>query len=99
MSIAAFPLVFLLPETYPPIILERRAKKLRDEGKPNARAMSEIHSKTPMQVVQGHVLRPLGEKFVFIENELVLIVYLAMIVREPITQGAALWVSLAYGII
>ncbi|TCD71981.1 hypothetical protein EIP91_000113 [Steccherinum ochraceum] len=82
MSAAAFPFIFLIPETYGPTILEHRAQKMRKAGKTNARAMTEIHAKTPMQVVQGHVVRPL-----------------AMIVREPIAQGAALWISLAYGII
>lgn len=61
MSVAGFPFVFLLPETYSPKILEHRAEKLRKAGQTNARAMTEIHAKTTMQVVQGHVVRPLCE--------------------------------------
>lgn len=63
MSVAGFPFVFLLPETYSPKILEHRAEKLRKAGQTNARAMTEIHAKTTMQVVQGHVVRPLCESF------------------------------------
>ncbi|KAJ3480559.1 hypothetical protein NLI96_g8260 [Meripilus lineatus] len=82
MSVACIPLVFLLPETYAPKILEKRAAGLRKEGQQNARAAHELHSKSTVQLLQGHIVRPL-----------------AMIVREPIVQGAAMWVSLAYGII
>ncbi|KAH8100973.1 MFS general substrate transporter [Cristinia sonorae] len=82
LTVAIGPLVWLYPETYGPTILEHRAKRLRKQGQTNARAMSEIHAKTTTQVIQGHVVRPLG-----------------MMVREPITQGAALWVALAYGIL
>ncbi|CAL1716072.1 unnamed protein product [Somion occarium] len=81
-AIALIPVVLMLPETYPPAILASRAKKLRKRGKGNARAAHELHGKTILQVVQGHILRPL-----------------AMIVREPIVQGAAAWISLGYGII
>ncbi|CAL1710981.1 unnamed protein product [Somion occarium] len=80
--VALIPLVLLFPETYPPEILLQRAKRMRKEGKTNARAAHELHGKTTMQVVQGHVFRPM-----------------AMIIREPIVQGSAAWISLGYGII
>ncbi|KAK7691497.1 hypothetical protein QCA50_004896 [Cerrena zonata] len=82
LCIALIPLVIFFPETYPPSILANRAKRLRKDGNSNARAAHEISGMSTMQIVQGHVLRPL-----------------AMIAREPIVQGSALWVSLGYGII
>lgn len=60
LCIALTPLVLFFPETYPPTILSNRAKKLRKEGNPNARASHEISGMTTRQIVRGHVLRPLG---------------------------------------
>ncbi|KAI0082068.1 MFS general substrate transporter [Panus rudis PR-1116 ss-1] len=57
--IACMPLVFLFPETYGPTILSKRAARLRKEGK-NAYAAHEVHGKSTMQVLQGHILRPLA---------------------------------------
>ncbi|KAH8100972.1 MFS general substrate transporter [Cristinia sonorae] len=58
MSIAAIPFLFIFPETYGPRILEQRAKRLRAEGKTNARAATEVHTKSTVQLVQGHIIRP-----------------------------------------
>ena len=98
LSVACLPLVFFLPETYAPRILEHRAARLRKEGKVNARAAHELHSKTTAQLLQGHIVRPLG-MWICTSQLFWSLTSLAMIMREPIVQGAAVWISLAYGII
>ncbi|OCH85565.1 MFS general substrate transporter [Obba rivulosa] len=81
-SIACWPLVFLLPETYTPTILTYRARRLRKQGNPHARAPVELHTKSTMQILKGHIGRPI-----------------AMLAYEPIVQGAALWITITYGIL
>lgn len=98
LSIACLPLVFFLPETYSPKILAKRAAKFRKEGKENAYAAHELHSKSTIQLLQGHVFRPLGMQYVLFPK-LYTDVIPAMILHEPIVQGAGIWISLAYGII
>ncbi|OBZ67552.1 Polyamine transporter 2, partial [Grifola frondosa] len=82
LAVAVWPLVFLLPESYTPHILAKRAQALRKEGKLNARAAHELHAKTTIQLMQGHVVRPI-----------------AMLIYEPIVQGAAVWITVTYGIL
>ncbi|EMD31510.1 hypothetical protein CERSUDRAFT_119731 [Gelatoporia subvermispora B] len=80
--VACWPLVFLLPETYSPTILAQRAGRLRKEGNTRARAPVELHAKSTMQILKGHIGRPI-----------------AMLAYEPIVQGAALWITITYGIL
>lgn len=60
LCIALIPLVAFFPETYPPVILANRAKKLREGGNPNARAAHEVSGMTRREIIRGHVIRPLG---------------------------------------
>lgn len=99
-AIAVWPLVFIFPETYGPRILERRAKHLRKTGRKNAWAAHELHHKTIAQVLRGHVVRPFSTFLCFSWNERVCLnLGAAMIIYEPIVQGAAIWVTVTYGIL
>jgi hypothetical protein len=102
MCLACYPLVFMLPETHGPTILKRRARALRAQGHIQAFSHEEIELKPAKfwDVVQNHLMRASSE-----------IVYVAsddfcradaeteMLIYEPICQGAAIWLGLAYGII
>ncbi|KAI0750005.1 major facilitator superfamily domain-containing protein [Daedaleopsis nitida] len=57
-TIAIWPLVFLLPETHGPTILAARSKKLRKEGRPNARAAHELKQQTKGELLRIHFGRP-----------------------------------------
>ncbi|KAI0659875.1 MFS general substrate transporter [Cubamyces menziesii] len=81
-ALAMWPLLFVFPETYGPVILEQRAKRLRKGGRENAWAAHELHHRTVSQLLREHVVRPF-----------------TMIIYEPIIQGAALWVTVTYGIL
>ncbi|OSD05099.1 MFS general substrate transporter [Trametes coccinea BRFM310] len=80
--IAVWPMLFMLPETYGPTILEKRAKRLRKNGHANAWAAHELHHKSTSELLRAHVVRPF-----------------AMMIHEPIVQGAAVWVTMTYGIL
>lgn len=73
-------------ETHGPTILHRRAQKLRKEsqGKRKVYTIAEIESKGRSQwKVWGGHVTRPA----------------GMLIREPINQGAAIWISLAYGIV
>ncbi|KAI0761318.1 hypothetical protein BD413DRAFT_495770 [Trametes elegans] len=57
-AVAMWPLLFIFPETYEPMILEKRAKCMRKAGEQNAWAAHELHHPTVAQVLKGHVIRP-----------------------------------------
>ncbi|RPD54868.1 MFS general substrate transporter [Lentinus tigrinus ALCF2SS1-6] len=57
-TIAMWPLVILLPETHGPTILAARSKKLRNEGRPNARAAHELKHQTKGELLRIHFGRP-----------------------------------------
>lgn len=72
---------FTLPETYPPVLLERKAKKLRKEsGNQDLRAPSELSGRTPSQLLLANVIRPTK-----------------MLVRSPIVFLLSLYIALVYG--
>ncbi|THH19253.1 hypothetical protein EW146_g1874 [Bondarzewia mesenterica] len=111
-ALACWPLVFLLPETHGPSILAARAQRLRAQGQSQARAAHEVERRSRMQIVQKHILRPTRA---YLSSSLFCIVdrvfssflldggandaRIEMLLYEPINQGAAIWISLAYGII
>jgi len=73
--------IFTLPETYPPVLLERKAKKLRKEtGNQDLRAPSELSGRTPGQLLLANVIRPTK-----------------MLVRAPIVFLLSLYIALVYG--
>lgn len=75
--------VALLPETYPPILLERKAKKLRKEtGNQELRAPSELGGKSPGQVLLLNIVRPTK-----------------MLTRSPIVLLISLFIAVIYGIL
>ncbi|KAH9933622.1 MFS general substrate transporter [Epithele typhae] len=82
LCIGVWPVVFLLPESHGPTILAARSKKLRKQGRPNARAAHEMKHQATSELLRVHFGRPAK-----------------MFLNEPIVQGAAIWTSLAYGII
>ncbi|KAI0788184.1 MFS general substrate transporter [Fomes fomentarius] len=57
-TIAIWPLVLLLPETHGPTILAARSKKLRKDGRPNARAAHELKQQTKGELLRIHFGRP-----------------------------------------
>lgn len=75
--------VFTLPETYPPVLLERKAKKLRLEtGNQDLRAPSEVSGRTPGQLLLVNVVRPTK-----------------MLMRSPIVFLLSLYIAIIYGIL
>jgi hypothetical protein len=92
----------MLPETHGPTILKRRARVMRAQGHNHAFTQQELELKPTnlWDIIQNHLLRAASE-----------IIYVAscgvcradakieMLIYEPICQGAAIWVALAYGII
>lgn len=73
--------VFFLPETYPPVLLERKAKKLRKEtGNQDLRAPSELSGRTPKQLLLANIVRPTR-----------------MLVRSPIVFILSLYIAVIYG--
>ncbi|KAJ5249109.1 MFS multidrug transporter [Penicillium chermesinum] len=79
IQLAAF---FLLPETYAPIILQRRARKLRKEtGNMSLQTEVERQNKKITQVLRVALIRPL--KLLF---------------TQPIVQIIALYMAYAYGL-
>jgi len=92
----------MLPETHGPTILKRHARVMRAQGHNHAFTQQELELKPTnfRDIIQNHLLRAASE-----------IVYVAscgvcrtdanieMLIYEPICQGAAVWIALAYGII
>ncbi|KAK5074222.1 hypothetical protein LTR64_006632 [Lithohypha guttulata] len=73
--------LFLLPETYPPVLLKRKAQKLRKEtGNQELRAPSELTGKTPSQLLLLNIIRPTK-----------------MLVRSPIVFLLSLFIAVIYG--
>ena len=73
--------VWLIPETYPPVLLERKAKKLRKEtGNENLKAPSELSGRTPGQLLLLNVIRPTK-----------------MLVKSPIVFLLSLFIAVIYG--
>lgn len=98
--IAMWPAVFLLPETHGPTILAVRSKRLRSEGRVNARAAHKLKRQTTRAQFQSHTERPAVETLVPTRTLSYFdFVSVGMLWREPIIEGAALWTSLAYEII
>lgn len=82
--IAGISLFFLLflPETYGPIILKQRARKMRKEtSNPNIYAPIELEKKGAKQMITVTLMRPLN-----------------MIFHEAIVLFTCLYLSLAYAI-
>lgn len=74
---------FTLKETYAPLILERRTKKLRKEtGNPNLISMYHDPTKTPRQVFKEAIVRPINILF-----------------TKMIVLLMALYVAITYGIL
>lgn len=70
-----------IPETYPPVLLERRAKKLRKEtGNQDFRAPSELTGRSPRQLLWANVVRPTK-----------------MLLLSPIVFGLSLYIAVVYG--
>ena len=92
----------MLPETHGPTILKRRARVMRAQGHNHAFAQQELEFKSTnlWNIIQNHLVRAASE-----------IIYVAscgvcradakieMLIYEPICQGAAIWIALAYGTI
>ena len=63
LCLAAWPFVFLLPESHGPTILAKRARSLRQHGKLNAFSQEELEPATLRYIIQVHFLRPASESF------------------------------------
>lgn len=75
--------VWILPETYPPVLLQRKAKKLRKEtGNLNLRAPSELTGKSPKQILLLAIVRPTK-----------------MLALSPIIFLLSLFIAVIYGIL
>jgi len=61
LCIACWPLVFMLPETYGPTILERRARALRAKGNIHAFSHEELEHAKLGDVIQKRLFRPVSE--------------------------------------
>lgn len=73
--------LFLLPETYPPVLLERKAKNLRKEtGNQDLRAPTELSGRTPGQLLLLNVVRPTK-----------------MLVKSPVVFLLSLFIAVIYG--
>lgn len=84
LIVAGASLLFLLflPETYGPILLKQRARKMRKEiGNPNIFAPIELEKKGVKQMVTVTLMRPLN-----------------MLVYEAIVLSTCLYLALAYAI-
>jgi MFS family permease len=75
--------LFCLPEVYGPVLLSRKAKKLRKSGEnPQAHHPHEEKSLSPSEVVTKHLSRPLR-----------------MLFTEPMVMSIALYASFVYGLL
>lgn len=70
-----------LPETYPTVLLERKAKKLRKEtGNQDFRAPSELSGRSPGRILWLNLIRPTK-----------------MLLFSPIVFGLSLYIAVVYG--
>ena len=80
---ATFILICTLPETFAPVLLKRRAQKLRDEtGDENIATEQELFKASLADIIQESFVRPF-----------------AMLVTEPILLLLCLYISLIYGLL
>ncbi|KAJ5474773.1 Major facilitator superfamily domaingeneral substrate transporter [Penicillium sp. IBT 31633x] len=76
-------LVGLIPETYAPVILKRRAKRLRKEtGDPNIITEQETHKFTIMDIVRTSLIRPI-----------------TMILTDPVLDLMCMYIVLIYALL
>ncbi|KAI1609224.1 MFS transporter [Exophiala viscosa] len=81
-SVAVIPIILLMPETYTPILLSRKAKRLRKEtGDDEIIARSDLQKKTLRHVLTVVMTRPYR-----------------MLFQEVIVMCTCAYISLAYGI-
>jgi hypothetical protein len=88
----------MLPESHGPTILARRARAMRLRGDCHAFAQEELEPSTPWDIIRIHLLRPTSE----LSHGTIACLSLThtdMLIFEPLTQGAAIWIGLAYGIV
>src|SRR5712675_2777132 len=98
LCFAFWPLVFILPETYGPTILKRRARALRVKGNLHAYSHEELEHAKLGDIAKIHLLRPLSELIRSMTTYVGLTQSQGMLLYEPICQGSAIWIGLAYGI-
>jgi hypothetical protein len=90
----------MLPESHGPTILAKHARTLRRQGYYNAFTQEELEPATLRHIIQVHFLRPVSESFHRgTMTPLGLKQHTEMLIYEPISQGAAIWIGLAYGIV
>lgn len=83
MTAATLPMIIFMPETYAPVLLSRKAKKLREEtGDPEIIARSDLQKKTMRYVLTVVMTRPYR-----------------MLFQEVIVMCVAAYCSLAYAIL
>jgi hypothetical protein len=99
LCLACLPFVLTLPETHGPTILTRRARALRQKGHIHSFSQEELEPATPRHIVQSHLLRPASELLLESDNIPRADAIIEMLIYEPLCQGAAVWIGLAYGII
>lgn len=81
-AVATIPLVYIMPESYTPVLLSRRAKKLRKEtGDPEIIAPTDLQKKTFRHVLTVVMTRPYR-----------------MLFREVIVMCTCAYLALVYGI-
>ncbi|KAL4916590.1 major facilitator superfamily domain-containing protein [Aspergillus aurantiobrunneus] len=74
---------FIVPETYHPVLLQRRAARLRKEtGNQNIYAFLDHHKPTFMDIVRKYLLRPIQ-----------------MLIYEPILTLVTIYLAFVYGIL
>ena len=101
VCIACYPLVFMLPETHGPTILKMRARVMRAQGHKHAFTQQELEPKLTnlWDITQNHLLRAASEIIYAANCGVRADAKIEMLIYEPICQGAAIWIALAYGII
>ncbi|KAL6252679.1 hypothetical protein RBB50_000398 [Rhinocladiella similis] len=81
-AVATIPLICIMPESYTPVLLSRKAKRLRKEtGDPEIIARTDLHKKTLRHVLTVVMTRPYR-----------------MLFREVIVMCTCAYLALAYGI-
>ena len=92
----------MLPETHGPTILKRHARALRAQGHTHAFSHQELELNPAKRwdIAQNHLLRAASE-VVCVAGDGVCCTdaKTEMLIYEPICQGAAIWIALAYGIV
>lgn len=71
--------IWALPETYPPVLIKRKAKKLRKEtGNQDLRASAELSGKSPSQLLWINIMRP-TKMLIFSPIVFLLSIYIAVV--------------------